>query len=458
MPLPEFPDDWFTPPDERPDDWPDFPEVRAAVEWILSYVPHEEWIARRLAAANRLYAAASGELIDPTGLGRFFDNRDQIAWVLFLGEAYIDHRWNYEPMYGSRVIAVLHAIGRRVDLLTACAGIDVRMNRLVGAERAQPNGGLFELLVAAAYLREGFTVEFVPEDPERRTHDLNVSKGEFAYAVECKRMEVGEQGERERARIREIWTLATPVAVRQERSAYCTVTFNVPMEAVPDAYLQEKMQHWIDADIPIQSWEDEFGAGTIREPDLAPLAAALAADQVLLSGSRFMELVTGEYHAQQNISQLVRYQHDGNPRFASECDLVVILRWKSASEQSISAKARDVRRKLSDANDQLPEDCPGIIHVGLEALDEMDVERRRGDRIQTTTGLFDPEGKPLRWIYVHHFVPQSPPNAPFIFDETVQWRRVGHHLEELPIGLGMLVTSDDDLNAEGGHWDRPFDN
>jgi len=102
------------------------------------------------------------------------------------------------------------------------------------------------------------------------------------------------------------------------------------------------------------------------------------------------------------------YKHaDWNPRYISECDFAVILRWKCISEQSISAKAREVLRKLADANDQLPDDRPGIIHIGLEAIDEIDVETLRAVRIERTVREFDPQGKPLRWVCVFKRAPEG---------------------------------------------------
>ena len=70
------------------------------------------------------------------------------------------------------------AIGRDLRLLKAVNGIEERVARMVGSERAQPNGPLFELLIAAAYRRAGGDVAFVPERPGGpRTHDLDVTIG-----------------------------------------------------------------------------------------------------------------------------------------------------------------------------------------------------------------------------------------------------------------------------------------
>jgi hypothetical protein len=56
--------------------------------------------------------------------------------------------------------------------------MDDRVKRLVGAERRQPNGTLFEPLVASAYRRAGAEVAFRPEAPgQKKTHDLDVAIG-----------------------------------------------------------------------------------------------------------------------------------------------------------------------------------------------------------------------------------------------------------------------------------------
>ena len=150
----EIPEDFFDCDGERPEEWPDNPDVRRAVEWMRGYIDKAEWKRRRLAAVRRVYDLIVNG-VEPGTTGRFFDERDSFAYQLFLAEAYIDHVWNYDPVFGSRVVSVFAAIGRNLDLLLTVDGIGDRVTRMVGAERAQPNGPLFELLVAAAYLRAG---------------------------------------------------------------------------------------------------------------------------------------------------------------------------------------------------------------------------------------------------------------------------------------------------------------
>ena len=201
----EIPDDFFEFEGERTGDWPDSLDVRRAVEWFRSGIPADEWKRRRLAAAKRMYGLIINGT-EPGESGRFFESRDSFGWYLFQAEAYIDHVWNYDPVFGSRVVPVFAAIGRNAELLRDVDGIEERIARMVGAERAQPNGPLFELLVAAAYRRAGGRVAFVPEQRGgSRKHDMDVAVDGRNYAVECKRMEISDFGEAERTRLRTLW-------------------------------------------------------------------------------------------------------------------------------------------------------------------------------------------------------------------------------------------------------------
>jgi hypothetical protein len=126
-------------------------------------------------------------------------------------------------MFGSRVVPVFAAIGRNLELLGSVGGLTERAKRLVDHERRQPNGRIFELLVAAAYRRAGGDVAFSDEAPGvSKTYDMDVKLAGRTLAVECKRMETSDYGERERARMRQLWAPASDLAQSFERKALST--------------------------------------------------------------------------------------------------------------------------------------------------------------------------------------------------------------------------------------------
>ena len=450
MPV-DIPDDFFTLPAERNETWPDAPDLRHAVDWLKGYMTEAEWRTRRLAAAKRFYEAALGSL-GSSDKGRFFAETDTFGWYLFLAESFLDHIGNYEPMYGARVVPILTAIGRDLDLLRDVNGLDERVQRLVRAERRQPNGGLFELLVAAAYRRAGAIVAFLRERPgQARTHDMDVTLAGRTLAVECKRMETSEYGERERARVRELWGPSAGGLAQAERSAFCDAHFVVPVEDVPADYLTRKTKEWATSGLPSLLWKDDICHGVIGELDLQPLRAVLTDNKVLAASSRIHELLTGRYVRHANYAQVLRIKCADNPRYVADCDLAILLRWESTSPVAIDAKARDIFRKLVEANEQLPADRSGIVHIGFEAVEGDAVERARYEKILASAARFDPGDKPLEYVYCHYFVPESPPDQAWAFDETTQWcpiRPSGPH----PLAQTFLVLPKAAGNRPGPHW------
>lgn len=446
----ELPDGIFGPPEDRGGRWPDHPDVRKAVDWFKAFLSAGEWKARRKAAFFRLHLSAMGLRADPKG--RFFDDADTFGWYLFLSEAFLDHLWNYEPIFGSRVIPVMAAIGRELEALKSVSGIDERVRRIVGSERSQPNGGMFELLVAAAYVRDGATVSFRPElRGLGRTHDIDVVIAGQEYAIECKRMETGAYGERERTRMRELWGPAIRLLASAERSFFGSVDFHVPVFDVPDRYLVERVRAWMSSGMPSLLWDDEVARGASGDLDLGPLCEVLKDNEVLVNGTRLQELLVGRYIRHANYLQVTRHRQGASPGYMSECDLAILLRWQCIAPASVEAKARDVLRLLSSANDQLPTDKPGIVHIGFEAVEGDAVERVRFDKIMASTATFDPRGKPLQYVFCHYLVPESPPDEAWAFEETVQWRRIGGGSGEAP-HIPFLVLPPSVGTREGPHW------
>ena len=107
----EIPEDFFEFEGERPEFWEDNHDVRRAVEFFKGFITPDEWRRRRLAVVQRVYQLIINGA-EPGDTGRFFDERDSFAFHLFLAEASIDHPWNYDPIFGSRVVPVFAAIGR----------------------------------------------------------------------------------------------------------------------------------------------------------------------------------------------------------------------------------------------------------------------------------------------------------------------------------------------------------
>lgn len=448
----QFPADFFDPPANRPDDWQDDLNLRRAVDWFKNFIPRREWTQRRDQAARRLYLSALGI---NAGDGRFFDVTDSFGWYLFLAEAYLDHIQNYDYVFGSRVIPVFQAIGRDLHLLEQVDGIIPRVQLIVDEKRQQPNGGIFELLVASYYRRAGARVAFVEELPgQARTHDMDVTLNGQTWAVECKRMEVGEYSERERKEITRLWFHSSELLAKIERNTLCNVSFHVELQTIPSDYLTIKVLDWLNSGKKELVWEDATAVGHIAALDLRPLQRVLSANLVLGSSPRILELLTGHYVRNANYRTLLRTTPGDNLRYVDSCDLAVVLHWESVSENSLSSKARDIRKKLSEAVTQLPNGRPSIVHVGFEAVEGDKVESLRHTKILSTAKQFDPGDKLLEYVYSHYFVPESPPDGTWAFDETTQCCPI-RPTRPVPIDKCFLVLPSGASDRPGPHWQEP---
>lgn len=449
---------WISPDvfkiDLIPDDWVEDVDVRRAVDWFTSFLKPAEWERRRFAAFTQFVETAIGERKEPVGKGRFFDEKDRFAWYLLLGENWLERPTLYDTTYGSRVVPVLMAIGRNLEALRAVPGVEQRVQRMVTKEKAQPNGCIFELLVAAAYLREGGSVTFLDEKPGvAKTHDMDVQLRGVSYAVECKRLESSEYQETEREAARDFWM---PVARRFEElkmSVRCDIEYIAELSAVPHSYLANKAQQWMSQGerLPL-SWSDDYSIGNLSQLNLAPLQRELEHSEIALHGTRMHELLLGKYKRNASVITTLFIHKADNPLYIKACERGSVCNWSSVNQAATESKARDVLKRVSEGCAQLPDGRRGVVHIGLEAVEGDEVELARHARLQKSLRNFDPKGKLLEYVYVHWFAPESPPAEAFSFDET-------RHSEAIrPIGpppmqefLVLPKGAHQDTRA-GGHW------
>ena len=266
--------------------------------------------------------------------------------VPFFGQVFTDHPWNYEVIYGSRVVPVLAAIGRNLEHLLSIDGFIDRAKRLLDPAKSQPNGGLFEILVAAAYARSGGKVAFRKELPGTgKTHDLDVDLNGKKWAVECKRIESGDYADNERMRMRELWVPASHLLAKAKRSAILNVSFEVELFDIPDEYFPEKALTYIASQRASVSWHDDYTKGIISELDLRPLQDALKKQYWLHPGPQYSKMLTGRYERNDNLLLLHSVKLASNPHYVDEISLAAGARWKSLSETSIEKRARDILKK-----------------------------------------------------------------------------------------------------------------
>jgi len=273
----ELPPDMFLRGENDIFHYGDFPDLEQGVDYFRSLIGFDDWRIRRERIARYFYGSITGSPPDPNGSGRFYPTDDLFGWYLFLGEALTEYPQHYEVFAGCRIVPILASIGRNRTLISSIDGFDDRARRLAGPERSQANGGLFELLVALAYARDGGTVAFRPEEKGGgKTYDMDVHSRGNEWAIECKRMEAGDYVERERARKLDLWRPASQLLVPTNRSIYVGIEFKVEIFNAPDSYIFDICRRFLTTGDDNILWSDEFSTGSIGNLDLNPLRSSLS--------------------------------------------------------------------------------------------------------------------------------------------------------------------------------------
>ena len=440
-------------------------DLENALQWFLDFLSDDDW-KRRVAAIEENIETG----IRPT-TGDFqaedyvatYSGTDRIAWYLYLLDTAQHAPLKYEAVQGARVIPIFKRLGADLDLLKGIGGVEDRVGRLLDSDRSQPDGGLFELIIALLWKRNGYpTVEFVPESPQVKTPDFRADSGRDEWFVECKRLrKSSEYSERERTKWLTMWSKFVQYLTRDRISLVFEMTFHVELASLPDDYLMSELAGKLRfLSFPCHIVSNEIWDVTAKPVDYGRASAHLKKYRVRDPSDQVQELLAGYRDPRRGFTCAIDGDRVrvggtvGHNLFLDTLSFATCSFWSCDAPQAIVHKARDVRRQLARAVEQLPSAGKGAVHLGIETLDGPLVEETRFDRIRRSMVDFDSFGKDLRWVYCHLFESYAPPDRPWVIDETVIHfgRPLTAHDE--PIAFRHSVVPEEETSSDGVHWRR----
>lgn len=431
-------------------DWRD-EDIIAAVEWLTSLIPSHEW-AKRLAAADAKFQSAKSDWAE----GRrtpLFEPADMIAWYVHQASCYANPilRPDFFEPEGYRIAPVFKRLGQLIPLLRQIDGAEERAARLMIDGRGQPDDGIYELLVAAAYRSRGWDrVTFVPEMPGiSQRPDLFVDRARSGWAVECKRAGRSGYAREERLKGERMSTAAHEISLAAKRPLVIMARFEAELSELGDDYLSEKAEAFIGGTEPLE-WQDDGGSGIIFDVVWGALRHVLQEDDIYFGASRMIQLLLGRYEPSADYSVSGEWiPAEGRPLHATAVRHVSLVAWLSTSAEAVRRKAQHFRSVVGKAANQLPGDRPGVIHVGYEALGGNSVDGLRHHLNACEMRSFDPKNSRLRWVYGNYMVPEhvTARNESAAIVETTAWYRVGAGRTRQPLNGHVLFS---DTNGEPG--------
>lgn len=433
--------------------------LRSGLAPFLARMSPEEWQLRREDILEWLRHVTEGTELENAKAIRV--KSDEIGWYLFLCEQALEDPMCMDVSQAQRAIPFIVGIGERWIYATKVKGLEKKIDELLHHYKTDPDGLIFEILVALSYAANGWDVEFIDQSPPEKTPDMVVRKGEKEIYVECKRQNRrSSYSETERNEFLRLWDDAKHVLVANRQWVWCKAVFHAEATNLPIDFLTQILQN----SLPLKSGEHlihDSADATIhaRLIDQHAVGKHMADFKVKAGSPALSALLGGDWapmNSSTTIFNLVKTSH------VVDCDVPVLgayieeIGWACGitrdfdSDVSINKKARDVIKHLSEAVEQVPANKPSIIHLAAETLEGKDVERRRTEKVMASIPTFV-TNKHILGVRFHRFQANQRVDKLFEFDETVDKFQIdGAKLDDIP--FNVVIPNDVEMK-HGSHWE-----
>ncbi|MBW8311758.1 MAG: hypothetical protein K0M64_06935 [Rhizobium sp.] len=434
-------------------------DLQRAFDAFVGRLGADEWKRRRKGVIDQL--TASVQAVGAVPFVPLRVQQDEIAWYLLLAELALEDPLSLEVSQASRALPFLAAIGMRLNFADRVLWLNERFDDALTKYRADPDGTIFEVLVALSYASSGWDVELLPSSKTSKQPDMRAVKDGLTLYIECKRLSrSSEYGEKERSHFLEMWNGVSDLLAKNSQWLWLRANFKVEASALPKSFLKDL----VSRSLPVPNAETNIYDGPeatidIRHIDKKAVARHMEQYRVKMNSPAMTALLGGDWaplDSAVSIATLVKISHVVDSPIEFLAQYVDEIGWASGitrhftSPRSIAGKARDIRKRLADAVQQLPPDELSVVHIAYETMDGPDVEDLRFQRIAATLNKFVAD-KPLAGVRVHMLQAHQTIDQLWDIEESVAgWDRNPTLLKDIP---AQVVVDPEAVLKAGRHWD-----
>jgi len=377
-------------------------------------------LADRLEEAKAHFAAAC--LPDPVTMlwpdpSALMPPNDLPAGVVLQAHALVRDRRYYDARLASRILPFFKSVGLQLPDLDRVQGARSRVSELLNPRNAHPESSLLELAVAARYLHEGYNVRFITETAQR-TPDLELYTPDGVTAqIECKRLRPSEYEQNETKKVRSMFALASQLALSQQAFVSVDIVFKAVLQNVPEDYIRDHMAAALRQAPEPWVWDDQISKGSISPGNIEALREDTV-DSSLLVGPKLFRLFAGHVvHSQRIIFGARGAHHELDPRYIDSFESIALCSWDTMSEESIAARARNLRAKLAEIDQQLHACELGAAHIVVDAERGADAADARRAKIQEQVTAFKFTSRIVS-LTTHYLLTHTAEGTSWTIDET----------------------------------------
>lgn len=394
------------------------------LRWLLSFMSHKEWKSRKTEIESYIESALhkreERKFAEPISV-----YNDRVGWYIYLLEVYLENNTKYEPVQGARVLPIFQRFGIDIDVLKSIGGLNKKMKRLIKKEKSNADATFFEVTTALLWARTGWDVKFIDEAPPDKRPDLFAKRNNDEWYIECKRL--SQHSEYSRLEKDKFAVMATKIGqLLLDHDIILDIKFHVELKELEDSFLLDQLGNKLElitlpgTIISNDIWEVHVSFvdyESIRRHLLQFYVKSPSPQLIELIGGRrdehrgFYYGMTGKMHKPQD--------EPGNNIYVDKIAKAFGIFWSCDASKATESKARDIKRQVVAALNQLPANGKAAIHICIETLDGPEVEKHRYSKILNTIEEFDDSGKDLRWIYCHFIQSYAPPDQSWVIDESL---------------------------------------
>lgn len=436
----------------------DYKDLKICFNALLSYFKPGEWEARRRKILKEI---AKKDLYDFDRFSILEKHTDKICLYLVLAELAINDPMCGDSSQAAKSLPVMFGIGRIWHRKESVLNFDKKIVEIIGNYRKEPDGLLFEVLVALNYADLGWQVEMLLVAPNEKTPDLHVQSGDSKFFVECKRQSrQSAYSNAEGVAFEKMWQRAqNEITVKNLQDFWLDIVFHEELHKLPEDFLNNVIinNHFLDRD-SVVIVNDELATIKYRRNNYSTINQYMSSNKLKNERSILRHLIGQDWAGLNSRGALVISAEYSNlcwceagtsSAYIDSISSAFGSTFQCDCPASIDAKARDVKKLLVDAVKQMPADKKSLIHIMIENSEGFKIDSLRSKKINDMFTAFEP-GKMIEMVLLNSLRCNDVTQLVIDVDETFQsWVVPKIPVSNLP---ELMILPPNTQKFHNQHW------
>ncbi|MBV2132168.1 hypothetical protein KRX52_05070 [Pseudomonas sp. MAP12] len=441
-------------------------KIKSFHKWMTEHLGQEEWASRRAELLSEIRRKESSiDLRKPIEPQLYAPPENDINWYILAAELAWDHPYSDSNYSTRRIYPYAMTLGEHADQLRHTPNVDAVINKMLG-NKSSPENQIFELITAAHYIKNGYEVEFIPENSitwpnnSKKSPDLRAKKG-FEFYVECKRAaKQTKYSQDEEAAWGTLWESLSNHMLLSSPWHTVDITFHCAVSEISPTDLINAY----DAALSAESAKydlDQFSL-SIQPIDKPKVLSHYEKNSVRPNCPQHELLVFGNTDSNEKRSiatiatDIVRPGDKDTILNIFVCDVAncAAAQWRCDHETSLERRSKHFKSLMAHAASQIPPQNLGVIHILYETREGINVENIRREKHLEELSEYNASDSMVLAVLIHA-VNYYPKEDDYQWAETLQhFARVPNFVDTFYQDPLMLGDSNTPSYVETTHWQQ----